>query len=805
MRRYFVGPVLVIFALLSSGCSGFVDLDQAQFDNDHSTLLEPHHPVGQTFVARHGGLRGLEVWLAPDQGDSGEIRLHLRHEPGAEDDIATATLSLRQVTQAGTYLFSFPPLRNSHGSYYYAFLELTGDSSARVGQRPGNAYLDGALYRNHEPLDAQMAFRLTYSPGMAARDLAGAAVAGAGLLAVAGLLYVVPGWALVTWLWPTRLSWAERLGIAAGVGLAVYPLLMLWTHVVGLNLGRVYAWVPWLGGTVALLWRYRRCRARAIRDLVGQWVHSTAFWPDLTLVVVAGLVFAVRLLPVRALEAPMWGDSYQHTIISQLLADNGGLFESWEPYVPLKSFTYHFGFHSAMAAFHWLTGMAMHRTVLWGAQLLNGLAVLALYPLGLRVSGNRWGGVGAVLVAGLLSPMPMVYVNWGRYTQLAGQVILPAAMLISWRVLEKPGYDWRLIALSWVTVGGLALTHYRVLIFYMGFVLAWTALSIGRRVWRQTLTQILAVGMGAALLFLPWFVHTLGSSMVSGFRDQLTTAPSQVSSFMQQYNAMGDLTSYLGPGLWLLLAVAVSVGLWRRKREVLLVAVWWLLLFIATNPELFLLPGTGAISNFALFVAIYIPAAVLIGYAGGELVNELRPLVPGQVVASVVVVAIGLGGLFVRARDVDPATYAMVTRPDVQAMAWVRENTPEDARFLVNSFTAYGGSVVVGSDGGWWLPLLAKRANTVPPLNYGTEQGPRPGYREWVNEVTARVQETGIDDPATLALLEERGVTHVYIGQRQGRVNYGGPYVLDPETMRLSTAYQPLYHRDRVWVFGIQR
>ncbi|MGD2147120.1 MAG: hypothetical protein PVH41_10530 [Anaerolineae bacterium] len=803
MRRYLVGPVLVIFALLSSGCSGFVDPDQAQFDDDNSTLLEPNHPVGQTFVARHGGLRGLEVWLAPDEGHSGEVRLHLRREPGAEVDIATATLALGQVTEAGTYLFSFPPLRNSHGRYYYAFLELTGDRAVKVGQRPGNAYLDGALYRNHEPLDAQMAFRLTYSRAMAARDLAGAAVEGAGLLAVAGLLYVVPGWALVTWLWPTRLSWAEKLGIAAGVGLAVYPLLMLWTHIVGLNLGPVYAWVPLLGGTAAMLWRYRRCQARAIRESVTQWGRSAAFWPDLTLVVVVGLVFAVRLFPLRALDAPMWGDSYQHTMISQLLADNRGLFESWEPYVPLKSFTYHFGFHSTMAALHWLTGMAMHKAVLGGAQLLNGLAVLALYPLGLRVSGNRWGGVGAVLVAGLLSPVPMVYVNWGRYTQLAGQVILPAAVLISWHVLQKPGYNWRLIALNWITVGGLALTHYRVLIFFMGFVLAWTALSIGRKVWRQTLTQILVVGVGAGLLFLPWFVHVLGSRMVRGFRDQLTTAPSQVSSFMQQYNAMGDLTSYMGPGLWLLLAVAVSVGLWRRKREVLLVAVWWLLLFIATNPELFLLPGTGAISNFALFIALYIPAAVLIGYAGGELVNELRTALPGPVVACVVAVGIGLAGVFVRARDVDPVTYSMVTRPDLQAMAWIRENTPADARFLVNSFTAYGGSVVVGSDGGWWLPLLGDRANTVPPLNYGTERGPRPGYREWVNEVTARIQEMGVDDLATLALLRERGVTHVYIGQRQGRVNYSGPHVLDPETMRLSKAFRQLYHRDRVWVFSI--
>jgi hypothetical protein len=138
-------------------------------------------------------------------------------------------------------------------------------------------------------------------------------------------------------------------------------------------------------------------------------------------------------------------------------------------------------------------------------------------------------------------------------------------------------------------------------------------------------------------------------------------------------------------------------------------------------------------------------------------------------------------------------------------MAWIRENTPEDARFLVNSFFAYGGSVVVGSDGGWWLPFMTGRANTVPPLNYGTEQGPQPDYREWVNDLTRQIQGMGMDDPATLTMLRERGITHVYIGQQQGRVNYSGPDVLDPEALLRSARYRLVYYQDRVWVFEVVR
>ena len=793
LAAIWIGTIL----LLMTGCSGFVDQDQIDVELGAEITLEPGVHVGQTFVAHHAGLSGVEVWMEPGQGGQGEIHLHLRTDPQATDDLATAVLPLAQVTAPGFYRLSFPPLRDSHGRYYYAFLEVAGDGTVQVGAGPGEAYLDGALYRDHQPLDAQMAFRLVYDSWHMLLDLGGAAVSGLGLLGVAGLLYVVPGWALLTWLWSgERLSWAERLGIAAGLSLALYPLLLLCTDLVGLHLGPLYALLPAIGGLAALAWRYRAWRLRRGLEALRRWVRSETLWPDLALLGVMGLVFAVRLLVVRTLDAPLWGDSYHHTMIAQLLVDHGGLFDLWEPYAPLQTFTSHFGFHAAVAAFRWLSGFETVQAVIWIGQVLNGLAVVALYPLAVRVSGNRWAGVGAVLVAGLLSPMPMFYVNWGRYTQLAGQVILPAAVLVTWSVLEVLRRDWQLIVLGWIAMGGLALTHYRVLIFYIVFVLAWLLLALRRAAWRRALARVIWVGTGAAVLFLPWFIHTFAGRIVRNFGLQLTTAPGQLSSFARQYNAIGDLKLYLVPVGWLLLAVAVAAGLWRRRRGVLLMSLWWFLLLIATNPDWLHLPGSGAISNFALFIAAYIPAGVLIGDLFGWMVARLGSRTWVGALVVLLTVGIGLGGARLRMGDARVSQHAMVTRPDLRAMAWIRENTPEDARFLINSFFA---------DGGWWLPLLAGRANTVPPLNYGTEQGPWPEYREWVNDLTRQIQGSGIDDPATLALLRERGITHIYIGQQQGRVNYAGPSVLDPAALLRSADYLLVYQQDRVWVFEVLR
>ncbi|MBU0702275.1 MAG: hypothetical protein KKC18_00215 [Chloroflexi bacterium] len=794
---------LALTALLLSGCADFVDAGQLHTLPEAGVILEAEHPVGQTFVAYHGGLGGVEVWLEPKEGSQGEIQLRLRAESQAKDDLVAATLPLAQVTEPGFYRFSFPPLRDSHGEYFYAFLEVRDGGQVEVGAGPGNAYLDGALYRDHEPLDAQMAFRLIYDPWWIVWDLGWAAVKGLGLLAVAGLLYVVPGWALLAWLWPnSKLAWAEKLGIAAGLNLALYPLLFLWTDLVGLHLGPLYAWLPVLGGLGALIWRYRDWRPRQGWETLRQWARSESLWPDLALVIVLVLVFGVRLLVVRTLDAPMWGDSYQHTMIAQLLVDNGGLFDSWEPYAELETFTYHFGFHAVIAALHWLTGMEMVQTVLWGAQVLNGLAVLALYPLALRVSGNRWAGVIAVLAAGLLSPMPMYYVNWGRYTQLTGQVVLPAAVLLTWSALEAPRRDWRLIVLGWLAVGGLALTHYRVLIFYIIFVLAWMLLTLRRATWRRVLTRVTWVGVGAGLLFLPWFVHAFAGEIVYNLGQQLTTSPSQISAFGHQYNAIGDLTRYMGPEVWLLMIVAAAAGLWRRRRWVLLTSLWWFLLLVATNPAWLQLPGSGTISNYALFIAVYIPAGVLIGYLLAQGVHCLS-WKGSNVLVILLLMGASLAGARMRMGDMSVSQHTMVTRPDLRAMEWIRENMPADAEFLINSFFAYGGGVIVGSDGGWWLPLLAERANTVPPLNYGIENEPRPGYREWINEPTRQIQEVGTDDQETLALLQERGITYVYVGQQQGRVNYNGPDVLDPEALLQSMHYRPVYHQDRTWVFEV--
>jgi hypothetical protein len=801
---------VVLLALVGCSFSGneLVDVGQPVWNGQDSIPLEPGQPVGQTFVAQHGGLKGIEFYLVPDDTPAQSLTLHLRAEPQAKTDLATTSLPLPSGAAPGFYRFSFPPQSTSHGQYYYAFVDAA-EPGITVALSVGDTYLDGAAYQNHEPLDAQTTFSLAYAPGLVILDLVRATFGWLGLLAAAGLLFVVPGWALLAWLLPTwplsgrNLSWAEMLGLAVGVSLALYPVLFLLTDLVGLHLGPLYAWGPAVLGVAALVWRYRSWRPRQAWVRLRAGAQSKALWPDLTLLVLLGLVFGVRLLVVRTLDVPMWGDSYQHTLIAQLLVDKNGLFDSWEPYTGIDRFSYHFGFHSASAVLHWLTGLSPIKSTLWAGQLLNGLAILALYPLATRVTGSRWGGVWAVLLAGLLSPMPMSYTNWGRYTQLAGQAILPAAAWLTWEAVDKPERDGRLLALTILVGGGLALTHYRVLIFYGVFVLALALVTLRRDTWREMFFRLGWIAVGAGALFLPWFVNAFGAGFINIFWIQATTLPSQAHPFTWQYNAIGGLETFLAPVWWLAMLLGLGIGLWHRRRGVLLAGLWWFLLLVLTNPAWLSLPGSGIISNFALFVSIYIPAAMF----SGVLVAHLVGLVDGRKWALALVafatVLLGLWGIRERMEDINPIPHALVTRSDVRAAAWIQANTPPEARFLTNSFFAFGGGAIVGSDGGWWLPLLAKRSNTVPPLNYSSDLPADSDYRQRIDELARQVQAHRLDAPEILTLLRAEGVTHVYIGQRQGRVNYAGEQILDPEQLVRSDNYDLVYHQDRVWIFAL--
>jgi hypothetical protein len=279
-----------------------------------------------------------------------------------------------------------------------------------------------------------------------------------------------------------------------------------------------------------------------------------------------------------------------------------------------------------------------------------------------------------------------------------------------------------------------------------------------------------------------------------------------ISQSTQEYNTIGALSGYAPAWLWFLALLSVGVLLWKRDQKTLVFMAWGGAALLASNPSWLKLPGDGIISNFALFIFAYFWLALLISGAADHVVEALQGLKLPQVVVRMLllaaILAAGMACLPARRADVQMKLHQLFTRADERAALWIRQNTPEDSVILVNSMFAYGGNLIVGTDGGWWLPLMAGRTTTLPPLTYGVEAGPMPNYIDWVNHLPAEIQEKGLLDPQVVTLLKERGITYLYIGQRQGSVNYGGPKMLDPQVIRQSPDFQLVYHQDRVWIFS---
>jgi uncharacterized membrane protein len=245
------------------------------------------------------------------------------------------------------------------------------------------------------------------------------------------------------------------------------------------------------------------------------------------------------------------------------------------------------------------------------------------------------------------------------------------------------------------------------------------------------------------------------------------------------------------------LSVAGIVWAFFRRQQAVLIAFWVALLLLIPNLPHVGLPDLGLFNNFAVLIGLYMPVAVLAGALLGDLLalGAARwRLVPTLGLASILV--LGLAGTGRQAASLD-RSYQLVTQADEQAMAWISENTPADARFLVNSFFAFGDYAIVGSDAGWWIPLLTGRGNTVPPATYTMETANPADYRERVNQVARRVEEDSLDDPATVSFLQAQGITYVYVGQ------VGGP-LLDPDLLRRSPYYSLVYDRDGVLIFALQ-
>ncbi len=618
-----------------------------------------------------------------------------------------------------------------------------------------------------------------------------------------------PGLALVFWFISNeKFSRFERVLLGLGASLAFYPVLLLLCHVVGIPVSSGLIDAVIVASFILFGWRlYMAARERPRHNFwkVPQ-ADTKQIVAGLFLLIVLALSAYVRIAVVNGLAVPMWADSYHHTMISQLLLDNQGLFSSWLPYAPLMTFTYHFGFHSIVASYHWLTGADITRAVVVVGQVINFVVVLGSYLLAYRFTAKVWAGNGAALFVGLISPMPAHFFNWGRYPQLTALAILPAALILTVTLLNQPRFSPRLILLTSLVIAGLGLSHYGVLVFFVLFGLIYLGYKLSEIRFARPQLKLLSINLLATaaitgIIAAPWLWNFVTGRFMTIVTAIVRQAPGAEPAKIEAHNALPNVTMFLNTHWYIVVIIGVIWAVRRREKYTIIMSIWAISLLLLANPYFLKLPGTGLINNFAVFISLFLPFAVIFGNLVADLMTTAQRWRPwAAIIVIIALLLVGFRSAGYRLAFFEPGRQ-LVTGADLAAMAWIRQNTPADALFLINHAFAYSNSTVIGTDAGWWLPLLAGRSNTIPPLSAQEARYPE-AFQS--NQFYRQVDQVELTDTAGYQLLREAGITHIYLGQQNGQVwNESGQTPLNADLLRASDLYREIYHQDNVSVFAL--
>jgi hypothetical protein len=438
--------------------------------------------------------------------------------------------------------------------------------------------------------------------------------------------------------------------------------------------------------------------------------------------------------------------------------------------------------------------------------MLNFLTVLGCYLLAKQLTGKQWAGNFAALFVGLISIMPGYYVNWGRYTQLAGLAILPVAMVLVVYLLAQPKPSWKLILITVLTITGLGLSHYGVLVFFIlfGLILVvyhlFQARSDRERVKRLALT-LLQVSLITGILASPWIWNFIQGRFLTVVTIIVAQAPGADPEQIRAHNSLGDIRFFFNTHWYILAIVGVFWALWRRERYIILISIWTISLLLLANPDYLNLPGTGLINNFAVFISLFFPFSVILANFITDLILSAQARAKWTFYLAIIgLLALGLWGAKFRLNLFVPKNQ-LVTESDLTAMAWIKENIPQEAIFLINHTYVYNNSSVVGTDAGWWLPLLAQRQNTIPPMS---AQEVREPDALLAGKFFRQLDQLDLNSFSGYAFLRDNGITHIYIGGKQGKVlNEEDKTFLDAESLKRSGFYQEIYQLDNISILAL--
>lgn len=803
---------ILLVAISLSGC---ISLNDAEVSQEHHThivgTITENQSIGQTFTVRQRNLDNLQIWYYIDPNEAaenGSLTATLYHADNDQSPIRTYTIGQNRLINRNTLSIPFQIRDDLPDQSYYVELTVNGGVIHIYG-RDEDAYPEGDFYLDRTPQMSDIGFRISYyyDSHSLLEDISTLLDLSFLVLPLVLMLWI-PGRIIVELLPINKTTdWGERTALAIGISMALIPILMLWTSTLNIRLQRELIFAVYIFLALVYVWMnkgkliqlFKRSSYHIDRNLI---IPSS-------LVIIFCVTLVTRVAMVRDMVAPAWVDSVHHAMLTELIVEQGGFPDSYAPYISIENPTYHPGFHSIAAIFQWLTNLQVHQTLLIFGQIINSLSIFSVYLFTNSFTKNRFAAIIAALITGVITPMPAYYTSWGRYTQLAGLIIFPAAYYLltyRWnlergsvdryhdRVLKKP------VIVTFITasilLGGLYLVHYRVTAFLFTLIIAVlivrAASAIARRQERdliENICDLLIVGACSLVITLPWWPESLTSLIIPRM--------SPASGSAQPFSDFSWFLLTAALGSWALIAagIGVLIGIWQRKSYILSIVLWILILFVLANLEALSLPGGGMINNTSVAIMLFFPISMLAGMGVVWLAEFVRSwidppwkyaLITSFWIIALIVMVLGAQSII---PIINPITI-LVREADLPAMDWIAENIPQDKVIAINPFN-WGYGLYAGNDGGYWLSPLAGRISLPPPVLYGLN----PEIGAPIVQISSQIYARSGDVGDLHSYLLENGIEYIFIGARGG--------IFSPRDMQASPLYNEIYNHKGTWVFQL--
>ncbi|MBE2182878.1 MAG: hypothetical protein IAE89_05595 [Anaerolineae bacterium] len=516
---------------------------------------------------------------------------------------------------------------------------------------------------------------------------------------------VIGSGAMLAPAWPTK---HPRIGLNAALALALVVVgALFWANLFGWNTLVIdyllFALVTsiFLFGTLSFGQKRAEKKGEELLD-------KDQGWPGPGDLLFFALVTVIFVAPALMLPVPLDTDAQGFGYLA-LMAREGAGFTTLAPFHPEISYLYSPGFIGMVAYISQQLGQGMH-DVQFGIAAIMGIVIVFLaYDFGAELQDKRLGR--SMAVAALLGTGLYTAFMDSHFTTLMALVFTFAFFIYTYRYL-RDGYPVDALGAG-LMFGATAITHPdTMIILLLGYTPWLISMWLGQP--RPTVKRWLVLALGIPLIGVfsvsPWLFSIrdlLGSEIASPFE--------------RSASHIIVMIAYHGILIVPVAIIGAITGLSRRSQAALL-AVGWLLLALdfasfGIIETLFgWLLGPLLRYDYPFSIAWHspiIPYTILGGIGLLWLYNKfiaprpalkqnLRKAAPAVIVTAigVIIVAIIAAPAFPNLMRGTVQFYgAFSSESDVQAMEWLRANTPEDARILNYSQPHEAD----------WAPLISER------------------------------------------------------------------------------------------------